>query len=93
MTNTKGKIMEGIEIESGVPIPQRKSSNYPFTIMNVGDSFFIKTENYKEALKEGLRIRSSSGQWGRRHGGIKFTTRSYGKYPGETPGVRCWRIK
>ena len=71
------------EIEKNVPIPtipyeQRK---YPWTEMEVGDSFFIKC-NGVELRKIQVNISSCA----KRFGPKKFTVKKH------EDGLRCWRV-
>lgn len=69
------------EIEPDVPIPEGTTKQkYPFSRMNVGDSFVFE----KEQL---TALRNSSASWAKRHGG-KFVCRQVG-----TDVWRCWRIE
>jgi len=78
-------------VESGVPIPEKKSTingkprRYPFSTMEVGDSFFVK--QVKGYPMTSLH-RNVSGQASRRaaaHEDEKYTTRQV------EGGVRVWR--
>ncbi len=78
-----------IKIEKNVPITESKSgfkkghkisTVYPFSDMDIGDSFVVPG-----GKKEQSHVCSAANRWSRRHSG-KFTTRR----EGET--VRCWRI-
>jgi len=71
-----------IEIEKGIPIPndgRGRPSRYPWTTMDVGDSFFIpgKTAHDFSGIASGAGFRT----------GRKFTTRTV------EGGVRVWRIE
>lgn len=71
--------MNGIQIETGVPLPVMHClSKYPFGKMNVGDSF--ATEAFTSA-------RNASAGYGMRHG-MKFKSQ---KDKGKKSG-RIWRI-
>jgi hypothetical protein len=74
------------EIEKGVPLPPRirnreaNRSKYPFTRMQVGDSFFVRG---RQAMN---RIRTAASWAAARHG-MKFSCH---KMDG---GIRVWRTK
>ncbi len=66
------------KIEKGFSIPKAKKK-YPFSTMEVGDSFLVGNDNLKS-------IRSSAYNYASKNH-KKFAVR-------ETPeGHRCWRIK
>jgi hypothetical protein len=72
--------MTQIKIDKGVPIPAPNFgpiSKYPFTELEVGDSFFVKE-------KQTVMASACAGH-GKRHN-KKFTTRS------ENGGTRVWRV-
>jgi hypothetical protein len=76
-----------IEIEKGVPIPERRGNwtKYPWGNMEVGDSFFVKRSG-KTTLK---LLQNNLSTLSRRVGksiGVKFKTSQ------EEKGVRVWRI-
>lgn len=78
-----------ILIEKGVPMPSGGRTRYPFSAMEVGDSFAVKDGG--TTLKNGEtvvrnRVSSAAGVYSRRHPGMKFAIR---KIDGM---VRCWRI-
>jgi len=72
-----------MKIEKGIPVPGRRaeSCKYPFTKLEVGDSFLVP-----EGLDMAM-FRSASSYAGKRNSKT-FTTRKIegGRY-------RCWRIK
>lgn len=72
-------------IEKGIPVPpiQKKNKNgYPFEHMDVGDSFFVKTDDKGDHI----RLTSSVHSFGRIHG-MKFSIRMV------DGGSRVWRVK
>ena len=79
-------------VEDGIPIPkQHKGEKYPFSILQVGQSFF-EPSNYANRRK--LQNRLSGKE--RYHPGKKFTLRICGPdvpNTGEQYGVRVWRVK
>ena len=68
-------------IERGVPVPAQwgRSNSYPFSRMEVGDSFYVA------AALEAENVRMASRKHGERHG-QRYTTRKVAN------GHRCWRI-
>ena len=81
-------VTSGVVIDKSVPIPavvQPNARVYPLDEMDVGDSFFLASDN-KRALTN--RIRSAISQYSRRRdNGRKFVTRCV------DGGVRCWRVE
>lgn len=70
-----------IEIEKGIPIPNRKSDSTLASVrkrMEIGDSYFVETDSPVRALY-------SAYQWGRGNG-MKFSGRQI------DGGVRIWRV-
>lgn len=70
-----------IEIEKGLPIPAKRPgpmSKYPFSAMEIGDSFFVATS--RQSL-------SKSVHTARKRLGRRFTCRA------EPGGYRVWRIE
>lgn len=71
---------EEFAIEKGIPKPIAHGSQlFPFPDMEVGDSFA-----FPSTLDN--RVRTAACNWGKTHGGKKFSVRKYGN------GHRCWRI-
>ncbi len=68
-----------IKVESGIPMPRKGNSPYPFHEMKVGDSFAVP-------LSQSDRARSAARMHGVRHG-KKFAGRA------GTKNYRIWRIK
>ena len=82
-----------IAINKGVEIPRsrRERQKYPFNEMEIGDSFFVPSEDQNERRKIVARllgnVRSSRIE-------KKFTTRVMSNDPiARMPGVRIWRVK
>lgn len=81
--------VEKIKIEKDIPIPKYTRgpiAKYPFSKMEIGDSFFIHSQ------KQSRAVSSCSIMWARHFNKKnkeerKFSTRKQGK------GYRCWRIK
>jgi len=76
-----------IAIDKEIPIPESRKSTgrkrmYPFHDLDVGDSFFVETNEPHHRVKSLLQsVRKS------RFPDKKFTTRIV------NGGVRCWRVK
>lgn len=74
-------------IEKGVKMPEsRGSTRYPFREMEIGDSFFVPTDEPSDIV----RIRSAASHMKRQHG-LVFACRAVcenGK-----AGIRVWRTK
>lgn len=70
-----------IEIEKNIPTPKKRSKwqKYPFSEMEVGDSFLVGIEKRNS-------ISTTINHHKKRHGG-DFTCRSV------EGGIRVWRIK
>lgn len=75
-----------IKVDKGIPIPPKNSSRrgpvreYPWHLMEVGDSFFVEGDAAKRAS-----VASSGSRYGVLHN-MKFTNRKEGN------GWRIWRI-
>lgn len=68
-------------IESNVPAPAvLPKSKYPFSRMEVGDSFFIPDDKIRD------RVYAAANSYGKARG-QKYIVRKYGD------GYRCWRKK
>lgn len=70
------------KIEKNVPVVKTRSK-WPFGKMEVGDSFIIPKGDYINMNN----IYSAASHYGKRHGGMKFTTKACDE------GRRVWRIK
>ncbi len=72
------------EIEDGIAIPKPnkpgRPSKYPFSAMELGQSFYIEGITQAGA-------RSAAYCWSRNHNGTKFVTRAEGE------GIRIWRTE
>lgn len=72
------------KIEKNVPMPEGPRSypkgklRYPFSDMNIKDSFLVKDANVN-------KISAAARLWGARHG-VKFVIRTV------ADGIRVWRI-
>lgn len=75
-----------IQIETGVPIPQRsvRKAKYPFRTMNVGESFFLTDKVDPVATRK--RVSSAATMFCNANEGFKFTTQVFDS------GVRVWRV-
>lgn len=74
-----------IRIESGIPIPEpaRAKKNYPWPLLQPGDSFFIPEG--KQA-----NVASAANQFARKNG-VRFVTRV--REEDGVSGVRVWRVE
>lgn len=73
-------------IESGIPIAANKPVRvYPFASMNVGDSFPLEDNDWREVD----RVRASVQSWQKRHAPMKFAVRQTDP---TTKTYRVWRI-
>lgn len=74
--------MEEFKIEKGIPVPARRPGNskYPFSSMEVGDSWLMTNT----ASRAGAR--STAANIAKAKGGWKFVSRK------EKDGVRFWRV-
>ncbi len=70
-------------IEKNIPVETRRK--YPFSMMEIGDSFFAPSK-----VSNPRTIRASISSYARRHG-VKFQTREY--IEGTIKGLRVWRVK
>lgn len=73
-------IDERFKVEPGVEMPPPRRGKYPFTTMQVGDSFSFD----RSVLKA---IQAAAHGYGKRNG-VEFTCRQVG-----TDVWRCWRVK
>jgi len=86
---------ETIEIESGIPIPDRgygygnsnsgRKAIYPFKDMAVGDSFFVPVENGRTPAQTRAGITGAIAYHIKTHPGRRFVSRVV------EGGVRFWR--
>ena len=74
-----------ILIQKGIPAPRKvsRTSKYPFSDMEVGDSFFIKHEDPEFMRK---RLSAAACMFCNKNEGFKFKTQVFDS------GVRIWRI-
>lgn len=68
--------MPNYKIDKNIPMPTHGNERYPFAQMKVGDSFFIKSKDYRD---------SRTLYTGARRHKIKITCRK------ENGGIRVWR--
>lgn len=81
------------KIEKGVPIPRKRGekSKYPFSQMEVGDSFEVKVDILTSPEKLAMSIRNcyhNVCRYNNEFKDRKFTIRII-----SPQSVRCWRIK
>jgi hypothetical protein len=82
--------MNTIPVDKGIPVPDHSNAGghgqrvYPFTSMDVGDSFFVPYLGGRPDVLKSLR---SLAPYYRNKQGVRFTVR---KVDG---GVRVWRIE
>ncbi len=72
------------EIEKGIPIISKQFKKYPFSGMEIGDSFFVpcpKGQTQGRSIQSSLVAASKFA-----HPAIKVSTHW------EETGIRCWRI-
>lgn len=70
------------EIEKGIPVPRNvRKGNYPYSEMEVGDSFFVSNE-----VASAEAVRNSASLYGRKFG-KRFTVSLC------SGGVRVWRLE
>lgn len=70
------------KIEKNIEYPRNKDRKYPFSVMKVGDSFFVPSADIKN---RGI-IANNAYNYAKRTG-KKFRTQTT-----KDGGVRCWRI-
>lgn len=76
------------KVEKNIPLPKKESrSIYPFSIMEVGDSFLISCTNHIELEKYRQRISMTIWRFVKKNKDEKFQTKT------TEQGVRVWRIK
>lgn len=74
-----------ITIDTNVPMPDDFRRKYPFSSMEVGDSFFI--EGDAKALRN---VRSAMFHYARPFAALMFKARQVEEEG--VVGVRCWRV-
>lgn len=73
-------------IQTGIPIaPAKKVHVYPFATMNVGDSFPLESNDWREID----RVRAAVQHWQKRHAPMRFAVRQTDP---ASKQYRCWRI-
>lgn len=80
-------------IEKGIEMPAHTSRRrrYPFTDMEVGDSFFVPLDGRKaENLASSISGSARSGRAARANG-RRYVTRTV--VENGVKGVRCWRVE
>lgn len=75
------------EIETDEPIPPIYSK-YPFEHLNVGESFFVPTDNNYKRIRS---IRCSCSRYMKRNKTKHFITRT--RIKNGSVGIRVWRVK
>lgn len=72
-----------------ITLPKKPISKYPFTDLEVGDSFLVEAGPDEHILIVQQRMNSSMYSYCKRFPDVKLTSRR------DVPanGVRCWRIK
>lgn len=73
-------------IEKNIPITERKTHEYPFTNMEIDDSFLVNAEGEKAIRTLAKQLSSHASQAGKTNQ-MKFSIRSVDE------GVRCWRTE
>lgn len=68
-----------IKIDKGVPVPEKMGNKYPFSEMEVGDSFYVDGATPNQ-------LQNAASYW-RKKAGYKFVARR------ENEGARIWRIE
>lgn len=78
------------EVTSGITIPKKEGvgtkAKYPFKEMDVGDSFFIPAEDYKN---KNPNYMYSNLHYSAKFQGIKIAVRTLK----DKSGMRVWRVK
>ena len=72
------------EIESGIPMPRKRGSKYPWAAMKIGDSFFVPDRPgvRRNPIRAGASIQTRKSGYK-----VKYKTR---KVDG---GMRVWRVE
>lgn len=88
--------MSEFKLEDGIPAPSKgrgRGTKYPFSAMEVGQSFFVPTPSRENARTVQAYVQISGKGYANRHGGgtMVFTT-SVREEDGVV-GVRVWRVK
>lgn len=78
-----------MRIERGVPLDRKRGREavYPFSDMDVGDSFLVGVSGDARAVQR--RVASAASAAGKRLG-YRFVTRQVNE--GGEVSVRCWRV-
>jgi hypothetical protein len=76
------------KIEKNIPVQVKRESNkYPFSKMEVGDSFFVKSENGQTPSKTRAAIMQCIARFYLSNTDVKFKTSVLDN------GVRVWKTK
>ena len=79
-------------IEKNVPMPRhRRSNNYNFSEMDVGDSFFVPASNDMGCAKTQNSLCNSTRTIRKKHPDRRFETHVVTEEG--VAGVRCWRVE
>lgn len=73
-------------IEKNIPITERKTHDYPFTNMDIDDSFKVAADGEAAIRKLAKQLSSHASQAGKTNK-MKFSIRTI------DDGVRCWRTE
>jgi hypothetical protein len=67
-------------IEKNIPMPEQRYAKYPFSVMEIGDSFFAETKASSLLTTANYFLKKHNKNW-------EFTVRK------ENNGTRIWRTK
>ena len=80
--------MSAIQIDKNIPLPKKRSRRiYPFSQMEVNDSFEVKIEDINNTLAKKQNVYVAIWRFCKEFPEKKFTTASTEK------GIRIWRLK
>ena len=71
--------MGDIKIEKNIPIPRKGKQKYPFSKMEIGDSFFLENSTIGKVAAEAYREKKATNRM--------YVARSI------DGGVRIWRVE
>lgn len=77
-------------IEKGVPLPVSAGAAFPFSEMEVGDSFAVPVPTGRTVEQVRSNLSACANSFCRRHVGYRFVTRADRRTGGDA-FVRCWR--
>ena len=81
-------MMSTITIEKNIPLPKKKSRRiYPFSEMDIEDSFQINIENDHKAISKKQNVYIAIWRFCKANPNKKFTTSTV------DVGIRVWRIQ